>query len=439
MPRVKPPIGRQVADRPRVVSGVGVRIKSARLKVGLTQQQLAGDRYTKAYISALENSLVRPSVAALEYLAPRLGATAGSLLADAAPAWSRVDADLQLASGNWQVAADAYRDLLAAETVDRAARAELLLGLAEAGARLGNASESVAAASEAIDIFEALNRPIDTALANYWLSAGLYAQDNIAEAKSVLQATLAKVRMGLRVEPDFKLRLLMALSSNESREGNHEAALSYLSEVRSMADDLDDRRRAAYLFDLAYSYCETGDFEAAIRTGYAALPLFKAQDTSGNIARLENEIALAHLGTGNVSRADELASSAAARFAQVGDDRQRAHVLDTQAQIELARGNLDKASELAKASLELAMEVDNGLAASDALLTAARILAARATDKKSTASVKAAFDRALTDARESGRPQSVKRVLTEYADFLAASGDHKAAFELSREALASSR
>jgi len=60
----------------------------------MTQQQLAGDRYTKAYISALENGLVRPSVAALEYLAPRLGTTPSVLLGDSRPAWSRLDIDL---------------------------------------------------------------------------------------------------------------------------------------------------------------------------------------------------------------------------------------------------------------------------------------------------------------------------------------------------------
>ena len=60
-------------------------------------------------------------------------------------------------------------------------------------------------------------------------------------------------------------------------------------------------------------------------------------------------------------------------------------------------------------------------------------------DKKDVAKARQAFDRALEDAHASGKPQTVKRTLTEYADFLANQGDHKAAFELSREALATSR
>ena len=408
----------------------------------MTQQQVAGDRYTKAYISALENGLVRPSVAALEYLAPRLGTTPSALLADSQPAWSRVDADLQLASGNFQTAADAYRELLSAGTPDKGNRAELLASQAEADIRLGHASEAVTAASEAVEVFEAIGRSEDAALASYWLSAGLYEQDNVADAKAILQALLARVRTGLRIAPDFKVRLLMALSSNESREGNHDAALSYLTEVRALEDGLDDRRRATYLFDLAYSYTETGDFEAAIRSGYAALALFRTQDTAIEIAGLENEMALANLGIGNLTRAEELASSSLARWTTLGNDKHRAQILDTQAQIELARGNSDKALELANDGRELAERVGNSQAVCDTSLTIARAratIAGKSGDKKLAAQAKQAFERAVDDARTSGRPQSVKRVLTEYADFLAANGDHKAAFELSREALATSR
>src|SRR3990170_2622204 len=56
---------------------VGRRIREARTRASLTQQEVAGERYTKAYVSALENGLIRPSVAALDYLASRLGTTPG--------------------------------------------------------------------------------------------------------------------------------------------------------------------------------------------------------------------------------------------------------------------------------------------------------------------------------------------------------------------------
>jgi len=447
VPQVKVSTKQISSDLARPPSVVGGRIRAARTRAGMTQQQVAGERYTKAYVSALENGLVRPSVTALEYLAARLGTTPSALMADSRPAWSRLDADLLLASGGWQAAADAYRAMLEASTevagaTDPGTRAELLRGEAEALIRLDQGAEAAAHASEAVELFESLGRGTDAALASYWLSAAMYAQDNTAEAKAILQAVLAKVRTGLRVEPDFKLRLLMALSSNESRDGNHQAALSYLEEVRALAEKLDDRRRAMYLFDLAYSYCETGDYEAAIRTGYTSLALFRAADTTLDMGKLENELALAHLHTGNVARADELARSAAAHFLELRNDRQRAHVLDTQAQIELARDDWNAALRLANESLELARKSENAPAVADALLTVARAYAglAGAPDGASyVEQAKAAFDRAATVCREGNRPQMLRRVLTEWADFLAGLGEHKAAFALTRQALATSR
>lgn len=62
------------------LQGLGRRLRSARKLAGLTQSQVAGVRYTKSYISAIEQELVRPSLAALDHLAGRLGTTCAHLL-----------------------------------------------------------------------------------------------------------------------------------------------------------------------------------------------------------------------------------------------------------------------------------------------------------------------------------------------------------------------
>jgi len=410
---------------------VGGRIRRARTRAGLTQQQVAGERYSKAYVSALENGLIKPSVTALDYLAGRLGTTSGWLMGSDEPTWTRLEADLQLAAGDWQRAIDAYDELLAV-TTDREARAEILRGQAEAFARLDRGAEAVRTAAEAVELFEASGRHADAAVASYWLSAGLYYEDNVAEARAILTAILEKVRGGLRVEPDFKLRLLMALSSNEAREGNHQVALSYLEEVRGLADTLDDRRRAVYLFDLAHSYRETGDFEAAMRTGYASLALFAASHTDADVGRVENEVALAHLGTGSLQRAANLAKSAHARLAVAGNERLLAHVIDTEAQIAAARSQWEEALRLSTESSELARRSKNLDAEAAAMLTAARVHSALSNAE----AAEQAFAAAASLARVLKRPKLLKDVLTQWADYRAQLGDHEGAFALSREALA---
>jgi tetratricopeptide (TPR) repeat protein len=412
------------------VPGIGARLRQARLKAGLTQQKLAGDRYTKAYVSALENGLVNPSMVALEYLASRLGTSASQLIADDRVGWSRLEADLLLASGQWQAAVDAYSAILSG-AVDPISRADILRGAAEAMTRLDRGEEAVTMATEAVGLYEALGREADAALASYWLAAAVHHQDNVDDARAVLHALLAKVRAGLRVEPEFELRLLMALSTTEAREGSHEAALSYDEEIRGRADSLDDRQRATYLFDLSLSHRERGDYEAALRTGYASLALFDAARVEVDMASLQNEVALSHLATGSAVRAEELAASARSTFERLGDQRLLAHVFGTQAQIRAEGGEFEAALELARQSLELAELTGNQVAAVNALLTTARVQASLGHE----AEAHGAFEKAVELARRLSRPSVMRRALTEWADHLAGAGDHRAAFELTREAL----
>src|SRR6478672_2002696 len=177
---------RIVVDDSALAARIGERIRIARRQAGLTQQQLAEGRYTKAYISALEKGHAKPSMAALNFISQRLGLPASRFLADANSTWDRLSADLALASGDWIAAADAYRVLLD-RAPERGARAELLLGLAEAYDKLERGDLAVAPASEALEIFQALSRPDDAALATYWLAEAHLQSDNRAEARGLLQ------------------------------------------------------------------------------------------------------------------------------------------------------------------------------------------------------------------------------------------------------------
>ena len=431
-------MARVSSTRPRVDDSplarkIGERLKKARLAAGLTQTQLAQPRYTKAYVSALENGLSRPSMAALNHFSARLGIPASQLINDEPAGWARLEADLLLACGRWHEAIAAYHDLL--ETSPSAgARAELLRGLAEALVRAGQVGEAITLATESAELFRAGHRDADAALAEYWLSAAHFQRENTAEAKAILHSILARVRTGLNVEPDFQARLLMALSTNESREGNHAAALAYLEEVRGLAADLDDRRRASYLYDLAYNYREIGDFEAAVRAGIASLELFRRGEAERESGALENDLSLSYLALGNTTKAAELAGSARARFERLDDQWWLAFVLDSQARIAMARGEAEAAARQAGDALTLARRTENKKAAVDALLTIARARTALG----DVAGGLAASEMAGELARAAGSPMLVRKALGEWADALAASGDHERAFALMREALAAS-
>ncbi|HEV7199221.1 MAG TPA: transcriptional regulator, partial [Candidatus Limnocylindria bacterium] len=377
MPRTRIPATSMQQDAAlELARRVGERIRVARRQAGMTQSQLAGDRYTKAYISALETGITRPSMVALNFVADRLGLPASHFLGDSHPTWTRLEVDMRLASGEWAGAAEGYRALVGTELSDLS-RAEVLRGLAEAEARQDHGREAIAAGSEAVRIFAGMGRHADEALARYWMAYGTYLTDNEADARTQLQGLLAQVRDGLQVEPEFEMRVLTALAAVESRVGEHARSLAYLEEARGLADDLDDRRRATFLFNLAITYRETGDVEAAIRVGQQGLALYRAAGAPFESATIENDLALAYLAMGNLDRATEMATEAHEQFEAAGDDRFLAAVLDTEAQIALAGGKHDRALALAARSHQLARETGNRLVETVALITAARVLRAR--------------------------------------------------------------
>jgi transcriptional regulator with XRE-family HTH domain len=421
---------RVVVDDSALAAAIGGRLKHARVGAGLTQSALAGDRYTKAYISALEHGIAKPSMAALNYLAPRLGTTAAALLADIDPVWDRVQADLALASGDWATALDRY-ELLAAGTMDKAGGADIKVAMAECLCRLERAREAIRPATEAAETFADLGRPIDVARAEYWLASAHHQSDNPADARTILAALLARVRDGLLVSPDFRLRLLVAAAMVESNSGSASQALAYLEEARGLTVDLDDRRRAEFMGTLAVACREAGDLEGAIRHGQGAITLLGAAAGDAVISNLENELAMAYLANGNLGRAGDLAHTARHAAMARNDTYLAAHVAETEAQVALASGDPEAAIALVGEALELADRSENRKARLGALVTRARARAALGQHDGAAADYEHAADLADDQSSHARR----REILKAWADSLAALGQHDRAFALAREAL----
>lgn len=419
-----------VADDRPLARAVGARIRRARAARGLSQREVAGDRYTSSYISALENGLVKPSVAALSYLAERLRVPMTELLSDERREFGRLEADLRLASGDWEEAASLYRQLLDAPPDERA-QAEAQRGLAEALARQGRSVEAAGAASKAVELFAALGRKEDAAQATYWLAFAAYQQESVTEARSLLQGILEAARSGVALPADLRVRTLIALANAENWEGAHEQAAIYLEEAHALVGELDERRQAAFLMSLAVSYRDSGDLEGALRSGERSLALFKSAEAAREVAILNNSLALTYLQLGSLERARAYADSAATSIDELHDPRLMTHLHDTRAQIALAAGDLDAAITGADAAVASAREQSNQHALLDGLLTRARIhlRAARAEEAERD------YSRAVELVRDHGSAARRRRVLSEWADVLRSHGDLERATNLFREAL----
>ena len=424
--RTRPSLAAEDRDLARQV---GVRLKAARTRAGLTQRELAEPRYTKAYISALENGLIKPSMAALRFLARRLGTVPEAFLADQDTHWQRIDAELRLAAGDWQSAADRFQAILDSG-VAGVGRGLSLVGLAEATYRLGRSREVIGLATEARELLTAANRPAEARRAAYWLAAGHHTIDDTARARMLLEELLAETGSDPS-DPELRVRILISLAAVRGYGGESQQAIGLLEEARRIGADLDDRRRASLLHSLAQSYRYSGDLEGAVRTGIESLALFRAVDARGEAAMTNNELALTYLGLGSLDEAARHVSTARSELEGVHDEFRLAHIADSEARIALARGDDEGAARLAAEAVAFAESSHNDKALVDALLTVAR--AARRQGDRLAAI--AALERAAGVAADSP-PARLRQVLTEWSEIAAEAGDHAAAYDLTRRALA---
>src|SRR5215471_15259348 len=75
MPRAASDTRRSAASGNRL----GERVRQLRVAAGLTQSELAGERFSKEYVSQIERGKTRPTRETIEWLAARLGVDPGFL------------------------------------------------------------------------------------------------------------------------------------------------------------------------------------------------------------------------------------------------------------------------------------------------------------------------------------------------------------------------
>ena len=419
-----------VVDNSHVARAVGERIRQARVGAGLTQAQVSAGRYTPAYISALERGLAKPSMAALTFIAERLGVAVRDLVDGEGNRNARLEADLALAAGRYQDALDGYTAILDADP-DRRLRAEALRGTAEALCRLGRGADAIRPASESHEIFADLRLAADAAWARYWLASAHYVEDNTAEARGLLQQILEEHRSGLEVAPDFRFRLLTLLGQVEGWEGHPERALTYLEEARALTDDLDLRQRAAFLSSLALQYQEAGDFERSVRTGMQSLALYETAEAELDRAGLENNLALTYLRMGNLDRASHHAHEARAVAERLADASLFADVAETEAEIAFAGGDEGDAEERIGLALEAFARGGTSVTGASAHALQGRLRHRRG----DRLGAQASYEAAAALLRERGPLGRLRAVLAEWAELMEEVGDLAAANRLYAEAL----
>src|SRR5919204_1544050 len=111
---------------------LGERLRQLRVAAGLTQSDLAGDRFSKEYVSQIERGKTKPTRETIQWLADRLGVDAG-FLANGVSADERGRVDAALARADALLGARRNEEAL--EEFENIRSAVLATGLPELEAR----------------------------------------------------------------------------------------------------------------------------------------------------------------------------------------------------------------------------------------------------------------------------------------------------------------
>src|SRR5204862_6759663 len=136
---------------------LGERLRQLRVAAGLTQSDVAGDRFSKEYVSQIERGKTRPTRETVEWLAQRLGVDAG-FLANGVSADERGRVDAALARA--EAVLEARRNAEAIEEFEKISSGVAATGLPELEVRaLAGEASARMREGEIREAIELLARP----------------------------------------------------------------------------------------------------------------------------------------------------------------------------------------------------------------------------------------------------------------------------------------
>ncbi|MBT2470023.1 tetratricopeptide repeat protein [Streptomyces sp. ISL-66] len=417
---------------------IGRRVQRMRAELGLTQRKLAEPSYTPAYISTLESGKVRPSEAALRFLADRLG-TSYEELTTGRPAHlatelrlALTDAQQTLAAGAADEAAVHYRRLLAeAERFGlEEERAVALLGLGDCALESGELTEAIGhfEAAEQLLADEPLPRrahPIrGRAIAH--LLAG-----ELRYACYLLESTIDELGTSGLADPEALVLLYAAVIGPYIDMGAHARAAHAAEVALSLAPQVNDPALVAGMHrQVARTFLAEG------RVADADASLAKAQAIYGQL-QLRTDLAHCHWMRGYVQaqNGDLPAAERELRTARDMLSAGRAALYTAQVEVELADvlrrlGRYDEAAELLSALLELG-ESHGAVHAGGAH----RLLGLMAEERGDPESAEEHYVRALALLERSGASGDLADLCRLLGDLLRRTGRTEAALDAYRTGL----
>jgi tetratricopeptide (TPR) repeat protein len=342
---------------------LGERVRALRVSAGLTQTQLAGERFSKEYISQIERGKTRPTGATIDWLAERLGVESVFLASGVSTETrTKLEAELEHADAlsaahRYDEAVDAFRAVRPAVQEVGVASVELraLAGEAWALQELGQMREALDLLVPARELAERSEfSDLDRADVLMRIGVCRYKLSSISTATALFDSALELAeRPGLPASP-LRSNVLQWRSRCHRVMRDYVAARDDAERALELAQDVGDRGAMARAYTQASLVAQRqGHYVLSRSYAQRAKELCQQLNDERSIGRLLLMLGGLTLLLGDEEHAVEHLKASYARALDSDSPADAAQALEGIARVHLNRGEYDQADSLARRSLEL--------------------------------------------------------------------------------------
>ena len=295
----------------RATSGLGTRLRQLRVAAGLTQSELAGDRFSKEYMSQIERGKTRPTKETLSWIGERLGVDVSYL--ETGQSWDEyAEVEAAVTRAEAAVEGQQYEEALEAlaglQFSPEARELEFRALLTEAWARMHDAElrpalELLIRARELSE--ESGFSDVERADVLYRMGICRYKLTSINTAQTLLSEALDLAdRSGI---PCDRLRshILEWRSRCSRRQRDFEAAREDIERALELAERLDDTLTVAHITFQASLIAERdGQWLRARTLAERAKELYETHGDRQNLGRMLNNLGGLNFPARQVRRRD---------------------------------------------------------------------------------------------------------------------------------------
>jgi tetratricopeptide (TPR) repeat protein len=420
---------------------LGERLRQLRVAAGLTQSELAGDRFSKEYVSQIERGKTRPTQGTIEWLADRLGVDAGFLANGVATdERARLEGALTRAEALYEAqeddeAANAFEPLPAAARATGVPELQVraLVGSGLAKMRIGNHRGALALFNEARVISEAESFS-DVERADVLLRLGgcRVQLNSVQTALGLLNEALGLAeRSGMPCDA-LKANILSWRARCWLIQRDYEAAKEDVERALELSNGVDDLRtigaayfQASLIADREGRWVLARNYAERAREAYAELA------DHVHVGQLTNNLGGLNFLLGKTEEAIDLLKQAFSIALEAGQDADAGRAVSSLAQVHLRTGDVEQAEEQARHAIEL---LDGRVDYVDENGSAQLVLGRALLEQGRLDDAEEAFGAAERSFAELGSASHRAAAWIARGDLAARRGEHERAAELYRTA-----